>query len=193
MISEIEKIVERAQKGDKTAFKEIISEFRTYVYQRVRKRVPEKESINKLVTEVFNMMWENIGYYDKTRGAFNSWINEIIHSVCTLKHVFLEDNEPLSYEIQDIICRHIKSYYENPENRDSTMINQKDLEEVLSLEEYTLILLKYMYKVSAAELSKALGKKKRDINNAMIMSERKLIFHYKRGRVYEKIKKRKDD
>ena len=187
-----------AQQGNEVAFRTIVEKYRTYVYQQVTKYTSDEEEINKSIKIIFKVMWDNIGYFKLGKENFLGWVREIITHVCVLKKYYLEDNDNEKKEDNIDLADHkamlkeIRKFFHEPEANKNSTISKINFIDFLTMEEINLLFLKYMYQLSLDDIATSIGKNRNQLERDLISAERRLLIQYRRVRISEKRKTRKD-
>jgi len=191
----LEHFIFGAKWGSQQAFKGIIYAYRTLVYQLVRKYSKDEEQIAETVKLVFNVMWENIGYFEQKPRDFTGWVMDLVVNVCVFQKHFVELDEEEREEQQidiltvpELIVKEIKKYYASPEQRKKSLLKDEDLKRVLGLDDYMLIMMKYMYIVSIEDIATEIEKRSTETERLLMGIERKIVFYYRNNRIYENFK-----
>lgn len=189
--------IRMAQAGSEIAFREIVDMYKTYVYQLVLKYSRDKKDVEKEVKLTFKVMWDSIGYIKADRDDFRAWIKDIVIHVCVLKKYHMEDyieEEPkVSLLDEREILEDIKRFFQNPFNHPDHVFARVNLLSFLTLEEITLLLMKYMYGSNHTSIAIGLRRPLPLIEKEMKLLERNIILQYRRLKAHDYKKKRKDD
>ncbi|MDH3324731.1 MAG: RNA polymerase sigma factor [Candidatus Peregrinibacteria bacterium] len=179
---EIEKLVQKAKKGDEKSFAKLFDVFYDKIFRYVRFRVDAPDT-EDLVSEVFLKTVQNIQKYSKTHNAkFSSWIFRIAHnSVIDFyrkKRDFLGiDNDP---ETEDFFIQ-IKDESPTPDEHTQQTIEIKKMHEVLKLipaNHREILVLKFLEGFSNTEISKITGKSEGNIRILQLRALREMRKHF---------------
>ena len=188
-----------AQQGNEAAFRTIVDKYRTYVYQQVAKYTSKEEEINKYIKLIFKIMWDNIGYFKIGKDNFLEWIRDIVVHVCVLKKYYLEEHdsqkkeENINLDDNSAILKEIRSYFAEPEKHKNSIITKINIIDYLTMEEINLLFLKYMYQLTLDEIASKTKKNRNQLERDLVFAERRLLLQYRRLRLSEKRKPRKDN
>ena len=190
--------IKLAQEGNEVAFRTLVDKYKIYVYQQVSKYISDEEEINKEIKLIFKVMWDNIGYYKLEKENFLGWIKDIVSHVCVMKKYYIEENDSGKQEdnidINDhkAMLKEIRKYFAAPEANKNCTISKINFIDFLTMEEINLLFLKYMYQSSLDEIATSTGKNRNQLERDLIFAERRLLLQYRRVRLSEKRKTRKD-
>lgn len=77
---EIAELVERARKGDTSAFGQIYDYYADRIYRHILYRTGNMEDARDLMQEVFIKAWKGLPRYNPTRTPFAGWLFTIAHN-----------------------------------------------------------------------------------------------------------------
>ena len=106
---------------------------------------------------------------------------------------------PASVEVVTAISRgasaflnEIRKFFHEPEANKNSTISKINFIDFLTMEEINLLFLKYMYQLSLDDIATSIGKNRNQLERDLISAERRLLIQYRRVRISEKRKTRKD-
>lgn len=155
-VSEIEKFVLLAQKGDQEAFGKIydflVDQIYRYVYYRV-----QGEEVEDIVETIFLKTWENIKQYKPQKKSFSAWVFRIAHNLVIDHYRAFKDRvyDQLDPELPDHSRQH------NPIKSAQSTFDNELLKKVLGKmkKQYRdIILYKFINELSNSEIAEILGK-----------------------------------
>lgn len=191
--------IKLAQQGNEAAFKCLVDNYKTYVYQLIVKYTKDPNDIVNEMKLTFKVMWENIGYFNADRDKFTEWIKDLVIHICVLKKYYMEDeeedltDEKISPNDYDAMLNEIRKYFEDPSRYTNHTLSKVRFTDFLSVDEIMLMLLKYMYNYQIGMISAKSGKEKKKLENQVYTIERKILLQYRRVKIHEKNQKRKDN
>lgn len=74
-------IIERAQRGDRDAFRQIVEAHQSFVYAVAYRLVHHPEDAEDLTQEAFIRLWKNLGKYNQ-QARLSTWLYTIVTHVC---------------------------------------------------------------------------------------------------------------
>lgn len=191
--------IKLAQQGNEAAFKCLVDNYKTYVYQLIVKYTKDPNDIVNEMKLTFKVMWENIGYFNADRDKFTEWIKDLVIHICVLKKYYMEDeeedltDEKISPNDYDAMLNEIRKYFEDPARYTNHTLSKVRFTDFLAVDEIMLMLLKYMYNYQIGMISAKSGKEKKKLENQVYTIERKILLQYRRVKIHEKNQKRKDN
>lgn len=191
--------IKLAQQGNEAAFKCLVDNYKTYVYQLIKMYTKDPEDIVNEMKLTFKVMWENIGYFNADRDKFAEWIKDLVIHICVLKKYYMEDDEEdltddkISPNDYEAMLNEIRKYFEDPSRYTNHTLSKVIFTDFLSVDEIMLMLLKYMYNYPIGMISAKSGKEKKKLENQVYTIERKILLQYRRVKIHEKNQKRKDN
>jgi len=175
---EIEKLVSKAQKGDKKSFSQLFDIFYDKIFRYVKFRVEDSEA-EDLVGEIFLKTIQNIKKYSKTKNArFSSWIFRIAHnSVIDFyrkKREFLGIDE--SADGEDFFIQ-IKDEAPTPEEHTHQRFETQKMYEALKTipgNQREILELKFLEGFSNTEIAEITGKSEGNIRIIQLRALREM-------------------
>ncbi len=153
-ITELDRLVEKAQKGDADAFARIYDELVKPVYRYIYYRV--EESIAEDLTEdTFLKVWQNLKKYKKGKNPFSSWVFKIAHNLVV---DYYRQNKTTEMIEETIVDTKLES---NPHYQADLKLTQIRLRKVIRRlpDNYQeIIILKYINELDNKEIAHAVGK-----------------------------------
>lgn len=164
----LEKLVRKAQKGDKDAFSELIVFYKDDLYKIARAKFGKQEDdICDAVQETILAAYSSIGKLKKA-SSFKSWIIKILVNKCNDIYRRKSLYENISFESNE--C---ENYLEAPPISDSTL-EIDSLMSVLTYEERMILLLYYQYGYNSNEISKILDIKPNTVRSKLSRARTKI-------------------
>ncbi len=153
MENDIKKLIRKAQKGDSEAFAILIEDAKENLYRMAYLHVKNKEDALDIVSETIYKIFASINKL-KHEEYFNTWITRILINCC---YDFLKKKKKL-------VLFPERADGENPVNHipnnhiDNTDVKVDLYHAIDTLDDYlkTIIILKYFYGLTIAEISKVL-------------------------------------
>jgi RNA polymerase sigma-70 factor, ECF subfamily len=144
-VENINKLVERAQKGDDKAFLELFQKYEVDIYRTAYVFMKNKEDALDVVQETAYKSFKKIATL-KNPAYFKTWLIKIAMSTAT---------DMLRKQKKVVQLNSVHTEWVAAQTEDvSLSLTLKDLLEVLSEEEKQVILLKYYYDHTFNEISK---------------------------------------
>jgi len=154
--AEIRKLVERAQKGDRSALEELYLIHFDRIYSYLHMTVGNRHDAEDLTTQTFLRMLESIGRFRFQSAPFSAWLFRIAHNLSmdhfrATKRVQPEDEvpEPEGWEADSAEVEALHSI-----GRQSLL----ELIENLSEEQQQVLTLKFVFSFANGEVATILGK-----------------------------------
>lgn len=164
----LEKLVIKAQKGDKDAFSELILYYKDDLYKIARAKFGRHEDdICDAVQETILAAYSSIDKLKKA-SSFKSWIIKILVNKCNDIYRKKSMYENISYESNE--C---ENYLVAPPISDSTL-EMDSLMSVLTNEERMIILLYYEYGYNSNEIAKILDIKANTVRSKLSRARTKI-------------------
>ncbi len=152
--ADIDKLVEKAKKGDADAFARVYDELVKPVYRYIYYRV--EESIAEDLTEdTFLKVWQNLKKYKKGKNPFSSWVFKIAHNLVV---DYYRQNKTTEMIEETIVDTKLES---NPHYQADLKLTQIRLRKVIRRlpDNYQeIIILKYINELDNKEIAHAVGK-----------------------------------
>ena len=152
--SELDKLVEKAQKGDAEAFAQVYDELVKPVYRYIYYRVEEAVA-EDLTEETFLKVWQNIKKYKKCKHPFSSWVFRIAHNLVV---DYYRQNKTTEMIEETVVDHKPES---NPHHQTNLKLTQIRLRKVIYRlpENYQqVIILKYINELDNKEIATVTGK-----------------------------------
>lgn len=164
----LEKVVRKAQRGNKEAFNQLIVMHKDDLYRFAKSKLGKnEEDICDVVQETIVTAYSSIGKLKK-RGSFKKWLLKILDNKC--KDFFRDKytHEEVSYESNEcenyIVDSHI----------DSTL-EFNDLMKGLNKKERKIILLYYEYNYNCNEIAKILDMNPNTVRSKLSRAREKIL------------------
>jgi RNA polymerase sigma-70 factor (ECF subfamily) len=152
---QVEKLVERSQKGDSEAFSQIYDEYVNQLYKYIYYKV-KKEDVEDLTETLFLKAWENIGKYKNRKNtSFRSWLYRIAHNLVVDHYRLTREHVSLDTRISS------KSREADPKEMAQNVLDNENLKVAISKlkKNYRqIIVLKFINELSNKEICKVLKK-----------------------------------
>ncbi len=183
---DIEKLVQKSQKGDEKSFTKLFDIFYEKIFRYVRFRVEESE-VDDLVAKVFLKVVENLNRFAPQKNAgFNAWIFRIAHN--TVIDYYRQKREFLSIDPSEDAPYYVEIEDKNPtpnkianKNFDSKRI--RDLLKKLPSTHREILELKYLNDFSNNEISKITGKTEGNIRVIQLRALREMRKLWPKGKL----------
>lgn len=152
--SDLDNLVEKAQKGDAEAFAQVYDELVKPVYRYIYYRVEEAVA-EDLTEETFLKVWQNLKKYKKGKHPFSSWVFRIAHNLVV---DYYRQNKTTEMIEETVVDHKAES---NPHHQTNLKLTQIRLRKVIYRlpENYQqVIILKYINELDNKEISTVTGK-----------------------------------
>ncbi|MBN2096123.1 sigma-70 family RNA polymerase sigma factor [Candidatus Peregrinibacteria bacterium] len=153
-ISDLDKLVERAKRGDAEAFAQIYDELVKPVYRYIYYRV-EDVIAEDLTEETFLKVWQNLKKYKKGKNPFSSWVFRIAHNLVVDHYRQNKTTEMIEETMADTKREN------NPHQQADLKLTQIRLRKVIRHlpDNYQeVIILKYINELDNKEIADTIGK-----------------------------------
>lgn len=150
------KLIQRAQKGDQAAFGELYDRYVDRVYRMVSLRVSDEMVAEDLTSEVFMKAWDNLKGYRHQGYSFGAWLFRIARNAITDHYRTDRPAAPLELVEGTSDQADVEKQVRLAELSESL----KSRLEALTLEQRSVLELKFLMGMSTGEVAAALGKKK---------------------------------
>lgn len=162
--NEIERIVQKIQRGDSRSFELLYDHFVKRIFSFILQRIGNKATAEDITSEIFIKIYHNISSY-QLNGNFNAWIFTIArNSICDhwRKHV---SEVNMSFDDSIYVEQHQKTIEEfffniDPQLYSSDKIEEKNLDIFLNKlkdQEQAVIRERYFYNQSVKDTSVTLN------------------------------------
>ena len=174
---DIEKLVQKSQKGDEKSFAKLFDIFYEKIFRYVRFRVEESE-VDDLVAKVFLKVVENLNRFAPQKNAgFNAWIFRIAHN--TVIDYYRQKRDFLSIDPNEDAPYYVEIEDKNPPpnkiaNKDFDSKRIQDLLDKLPSAHREILELKYLNDFSNNEISKITGKTEGNIRVIQLRALREM-------------------
>jgi len=180
-----EKMINRCQQGDLSAFDEIVYRYKIPLFNFIYRFLNDYETAEELTQEVFIKIYKNISKFKPEISSFRTWMYKIASNLCKNElrdrvRRPVTENRINSIDVDD----QIEQIQDNTSNLD-TQLEQKELQEILNLaisslpEKYRIvIILRDIENMPYEEIAKIIGKPdgtvKSRLNRARLMLKDKM-------------------
>ena len=79
---QIDKTIDLCKRGDREAFKQIVSEYQQLVYTLAFRLLCNGADAEDMTQEVFIKVWQNLSRYKQQQCKFSTWIYKITCNAC---------------------------------------------------------------------------------------------------------------
>lgn len=153
---EEQKLIDKAQEGDREAFGELYDRYVSKIYRFVFLKVGTQSEAEDITSQVFMHAWENIERYEHKGFPLSSWLyrmasNAVIDHYRTAKHAADIDSIP-----EDLFSE-IPGDAERMDTARETELVQRAIKK-LEVDQQNVIVMKFVNGASNKEISEALGK-----------------------------------
>lgn len=154
MASELKKLIERAQLGNKDAFGRIYELFFSKIYRFIYFSLGDKELSEDLAQNTFLRCWRSLQSFSDTKGSFQAFLFTIARNI--LIDWYRKKKEVSLEKVEDPASL---------ENIESEAVKKEEKEIVwnalLRLKEFEkqVVILRYFEELSFADIAKIVGKK----------------------------------
>jgi len=152
---EIEKLIDKAMKGDGNAFGRLYDMHVDRVYRHIYYRVGSTDDAEDLTQKAFIKAWQAIGRYKKTASPFLAWLIRISHNLVI---DFYRAKKPETYKDFDIVATRSEA---DPSRLAEAHFNQQEVRKTINKlkgDQQQVILMRFIEDFSYAEIAAALGK-----------------------------------
>ncbi|MGD2156838.1 MAG: RNA polymerase sigma factor [Anaerolineales bacterium] len=145
-------LIQRSQLGDQAAFEEIFHQYKNLVFKTAYLMLNNREDAEDILQAVFIKVYQNMGSYNPTKGAFTTWLHRITVNEC------LNWRRKLRFKFLSFTrAEEHRSSTPNPEEHvleDQTM---RQALEKLSDKLRAVVVLRYYWNSSYAEIADTLN------------------------------------
>ncbi len=175
----MEELIQKAQKGDREAFTQIILSIRNDLYKIAKTRISNEEDINDAIQETMLEAYKSIKKLKDIK-KLKSWVTKILINNCNKIYKKNYKNESVT-----------NNYYQNNnltfnsnENIENNL-NFYSLLENLKYEERIISTLYYMEDYKIEEIGKILKMKKNTVKTHLFRARQKIRLNYMGGNQIE--------
>ena len=154
--AEIRKLVERGQKGDRTALEELYLIHFDRIYSYLHMTVGNRHDAEDLTTQTFLKMLEKIGTFKWQSAPFSAWLFRIAHNLA-MDHFRASRRWQPEEEVPEPEGAQ-ESSAEDAALQSIGRRSMLELIENLSLEQQQVLMLKFLFNFSNGEAGTVLGK-----------------------------------
>lgn len=196
----VERLIKDAINGDQYAFEVLIRGHLKLVTTIMKAYVKNEEDLKESVQDVFLEVWKYLRTYDPQKGNFSTWVGKITRNVAShyYKLKQKEENNDAAYRQQFAMIMNSETYYDDYIKKDDkspaisiqdnfkTLFNTCLFKDIISSEEYDILMLKYFYKLTDEEICKTVGMKSaKHARRAVIRVENKVLSQISKFKVDE--------
>ena len=147
----IEELVSKAQKGDDTAFEQLVVLFLKDIRCYCAMHFPDSHKVDEICQEVFVFAYRKLALFDE--GSFKAWLKAIAFNMIRKEKQRLQRKKKNLKNLADFLIIKHSPNKENPRLGDlDTCLNQ------LSSQKLELLRLKYAEKLSSEQLAERFEK-----------------------------------
>lgn len=175
----MEELVEKARKGDRKAFTELILKIKNELYKIAKSRITNESDIDDAIQETMIETYRSIKKL-KNIEKFKMWTIKILINKCNkiYKKKYMKDISIDEYNMEKYL---ISNSYKDIEDD----LNFYNLIKDLKYEERIVIILYYMEKYTTKEISKILNMKENTVKSHLFRAKRNIKYQYEGGKKYE--------
>ncbi len=183
----VEKLVGKAQKGDRSSFNELFEIYFDRIYRYIGFRVSE-EDVEDLTGDVFLKFVENIHKYKFIRGAsFSAWIFRIAHNRVIDFYRKKKDILGIGFDEDEDFWAVLPDEKElKPNEKVLVLDREKEIREVLAklpVSYREILELKFLEDFSNREISEITGKNEGNIRIIQLRALREMRKYVKRDEI----------
>ena len=150
------RLLTKVQQGDKEAFGQLYLLYLDSIYRYIFFRVNQDRAIAEDVTQtVFFKAWQGIDTFTKEQGNFRAWLYRIAHN-CVIDYYKI--SKPTGRFDETLADSKTTEILEERLDTENTLEKVKHAMNVLTDEQKTVIILKFVDGLSNEEISKVLKK-----------------------------------
>lgn len=153
--SEIEKLVDRAIKGDGNAFGRLYDMHVDRIYRHIYYRVGNTTDAEDLTQQVFLRAWQAIRRYKKTAIPFLGWLIKISHNLVIDFYRSRKSEVPIDFDITDTEPEN------DPANLAEARFSRREIRQAINRlkgDQQQVVLMRFIEDFSYAEIAASLGK-----------------------------------
>lgn len=177
----MEKLVEKAQKGDQSAYIELVRMYKTDLYRVAKARLDNIDDINDAINETLLKTYKDIRKL-RNRKYFKTWMIKILINEC--------NNIYNHYKRQTEIFDKIQSTHESEESTKHIDAVNDDIDfeifiDSLKYDEKIIITLFYQSNYTVSEISDILNTNDNTVKSRLLRAKDKLRKELEGGKRYE--------
>lgn len=168
-------LIEKAQKGDELAFKQLTEAIIKDLYRIAKTRLNNEDDINDAIQNTMIITYKNIKRQTDIE-FFKTWMIRVLINECNKiynsnkKHIFIWNK---------IIANHEATYFDTSIQKINDKLGFETLIKKLSYNEQIIVTLYYNSNYSCEEISKILKMKKNTVKSILLRARKKLKNFYK--------------
>ena len=176
----LDELVEKAKKGDKEAFSELMLLIDNDLYKIAKTRIYNEEDIKDILQETMFKAFKSIKKLKDVK-KFKYWIIKILINNCNTRYKEFNNSEKLYEKINyNYKNKSTSSNEKNIEIVENT-INFYQLINFLDKDEKTIILLYYNEQYTTKQIAKILKMKENTVKSKIARAKEKIKINYKEG------------
>lgn len=156
MVDGEDKIIERAIRGEASAFGLLYDQYEPKIYRFILLRTSRREEAEDLTHQVFLNAWQRIGAYRSEGHPFGSWLYRIARNL-VIDHYRTKKNQVSLDEVDPEIFSFAPAH---EETMDRKMLFAKVTKAMLTLkqEHQDVLIMRFVEELSHKEIAETLGK-----------------------------------
>ena len=162
--------VNKAKRGDKNAFKDLITFYQNDLYRIARSRLNSEDDIADAIQETILKAYQSIHRLSKSE-SFKSWLLKILINNCN--DIYKRNKKILEYEI-------VANELEKSVNFESNL-EFMNLMKVLDISERTICILYYQDGYSTKEIANIVNMNHNTVRSKIMRAKQKLEKNLKEG------------
>jgi len=155
-MQEEEKLIQKAQRGEKEAFGELYDKYFPKIYRFILLKVSKRPDAEDLSHQVFLSAWRNIYTYESRGFPFSSWLYRIAHN--SVIDFYRTKREYVDIELVSTERMSVDPEMEHLFDEKTELSLVKKMLAKLKEDEQTVLIMKFVDELSNKEVAEALGK-----------------------------------
>lgn len=155
-MQEEEKLIQKAQKGEKDAFGELYDVYLPKIYRFVFLKVGRRADAEDLCHQVFLSAWRNIRTYRSRGFPFSSWLYRIAHNAVIDYYRTWKEHVDIDLVSAEYFSAEPGMEHSFDQNAELALV--KEVLSTLREDEQTILIMRFVNELSNKEIAQALNK-----------------------------------